>query len=257
MLATVDIGNSRLKAAVWRGGDIIDTVAIDYDRAGGNASRQLMQFVQTPLFTEHDIQRMLVACVAGEAVEQALNKALTQAAMPAPEFFRTSASCCDIRHAYADPSQHGVDRWAALIGGRKFTDDALCVISVGTAVTVDLLGADNCHLGGRIMPGLSMMKTALQQTAGVQRVDGEPVRFASNTADAVSSGVHYMLQAAIRQVMEDAETQLGGIMRTFLTGGQAQLVYQALQKQAQFDAEGVMLQPHLVMHGLQVVAEQD
>ncbi len=255
MLATVDIGNSRLKAALWRGGDIIDTVAMDYDRTGGDMPSQLMRFVQTPLFTGHDIQRMLVACVAGEAVEQALTEAVAQAAMPAPEFLRASAACCGIRHAYAEPAQHGVDRWAALIGGRKLSDGALCVIGVGTAVTVDLLSADNRHLGGRIMPGLNLMKTALQQTAGVQQVDGEPVRFASNTADAVSSGTYYMLLAAIRQAMEDAEKQLDGNMRAFLTGGQAELVYQALQNQTQFDV-ATSVQPHLVMHGLQVVAEQ-
>ncbi len=256
MLATIDIGNSRLKAALWRGGDIIDTVAMDYDRAGGDMPHQLMQFVQLPLFAEHAIQRILTACVAGEAVERALTEAARQAAMPAPEFFRTSAACCGIRHAYAEPAQHGVDRWAALIGGRKLCDDALCVISVGTAVTVDLLSADNRHLGGRIMPGLNLMKTALQQTAGVQQIDGELVRFASNTADAVSSGAHYMLQAAILQAMEDAEKQLDGNMRTFLTGGQAQRVYAALQNQMQFDVAATSVQPHLVMHGLQVVAEQ-
>ena len=112
MLATIDIGNSRLKVALWRGGDIIDTAAMDYDRTGGDMPHQLTQFVQLPLFAEHNIQRILTACVAGEAVEQAFTEAARQAAMPAPEFFRTSAACCGIRHAYAEPAQHGVDRWA-------------------------------------------------------------------------------------------------------------------------------------------------
>ena len=256
MLATLDIGNSRLKAALWQRGEIVAVAAADYDRLGETMPQQISDFVRAPLFTGNAVERILAACVAGEPVEQALTAVALQAGLPVVEFFRSSVQCCGITHAYADPAQHGVDRWAALIGARKLHAGPLCIVSVGTAVTVDLLGADNVHLGGRIMPGLGMMQAALRQTAGVRQVDGEPVIFARTTADAVCSGVHSMLQAGIRQAMADARRLLGDNMHTFLTGGQAGLIHDALHRQRQVDMAAVSQQPHLVMHGLQTAAEQ-
>ncbi len=255
MLVTVDIGNSRLKAARWQGGEMLEHAAQEYQRDSAGLLAQLQHFLQQPLFAQ-GVSRLLVACVAGEGVEQIFLQAVgsAQAALPEPVFFRTSAECCGIRHGYAQPSQHGVDRWAALIGSRKFCKGNVCVISIGTAITVDLLSAANRHLGGRIMPGLNMMLSALRQgVAGVAEEDeGKIVAFADNTADAVSSGVFHMLRAAVDEAIADGHhhREIGGSMQAFLTGGQASMLHLALAQ-----ANKIRLEPDLVLHGLQQVAE--
>jgi len=253
LLVTVDIGNSRLKAGLWQGASLLQHVAQDYRREAPDLPAQLRRFLAEPLFCQSH-ERMLVACVAGETVERALLQAAANLSPVA--FFRTSAQCCGIRHAYAQPAQHGVDRWAALIGARKLSEGALCVIDVGTAVTVDLLSADDRHLGGRIMPGLNMMKTALQQgTAKLTDTGGNSSLFADNTADAIGAGVFHMLRTALDAVIDEAQAHpsLAGDdnMRVFLTGGQAAMLQAVLRQ-----ADAIRLEPALVLHGLQRVAEQ-
>jgi len=162
---------------------------------------------------------------------------------------RTTASCCGVVNAYADPSQYGVDRWAALIGSRSLVHDPVCIIDCGTAVTVDLMDAAGRHLGGRIMPGLEMMQQALlQRTAGIHRIAGKVEDFACNTADAVSSGTLHMLHAGLIEAITAARRRLGDSMKTLITGGAAQLLV---------SLEGMPLmrfEPHLVLKGIHTMA---
>jgi type III pantothenate kinase len=193
----------------------------------------------------------MVACVAGAAVEQALQDSMLDNNLPAVEFFRTSPNCCGLTHAYAMPEQHGVDRWAALLGARKLYAGPLCVVDVGTAVTVDLLTAENQHRGGRIMPGLNMMRHSLSSsTAGIHMVEGNVIQFAANTADAVTSGTLSMLIAAVEQVIREAHKDFGDTMVAVLTGGQAQIIMSEMDIKAECH-----LEPQLILHGLQYVAE--
>lgn len=64
-------------------------------------------------------------------------------------------------HCYAKPERLGVDRWLAMIGARQYSGAPLIVVDAGTALTVDLLDANNQHLGGFIVPGMNMAQQAL------------------------------------------------------------------------------------------------
>lgn len=62
--------------------------------------------------------------------------------------------------AYAQPQRLGIDRWLTLLAVLS-RDRPSVVIDAGTALTIDVLGANRQHLGGYILPGLSLMRRAL------------------------------------------------------------------------------------------------
>ena len=240
---TVDIGNTRIKWALWDKQQMVHQGSSAYSR----------QHAQEAFSCWDDLEaesRVIVACVAGGAIENALSDWLQHNWSVTPEFLRSTGSLAGVTSAYRDPSQHGVDRWAALLGAHAYYQDPVCIIDAGTAVTFDLMDAKGRHRGGLILPGLAMMRHALLQgTAGIGQTEGAVTDFADNTADAVSSGTLQMLRAAIREISSSATRLLGSQMKIIITGGMAESILS-------LSAMPEMLhEPYLVLKGLRVAAE--
>ena len=242
-MLTIDIGNTNIKWALWDGDAIIRSGSFAYSK----------QQVQQVFCNWHELRpegQVIVACVAGEAVETALIDWMRVHWSLTPVFLRSTARFGGVINAYSDPAQYGVDRWAALLGARALTHQPICIIDAGTAITVDLIDADGRHKGGLIMPGLRMMREALQQgTAGIDQTNGNIRPFADNTADAVSSGTLHMLRAAILDICTSAADVLGKGMKIIITGGMSKSIV-SLPGIPDMQSE-----PNLVLIGLRVVAE--
>jgi type III pantothenate kinase len=242
-MLTIDIGNSRIKWALWEHGRITRKGSFGFSRE--NAAQAFNALNELP-----PQQHVMVACVAGGAVEQALQEWMQLRWSVSPEFLHTTAEMGGITNAYANPSQHGVDRWAALLGAHAEYEGPLCIIDAGTAITVDLIDAEGRHLGGRILPGLQMMRDALLAGAeGIQHTEGAVRDFANNTAEAVSSGTLHMLQAALAEICSSAGRRLGNSMRIIITGGMSEQIMSLA------GLPELMYEPDLVMKGLRVAAE--
>ncbi|MFC1589663.1 type III pantothenate kinase [Pseudomonadota bacterium] len=245
-MLTIDIGNSGVKWGIWQENMLI--LAQD-----GHYEKELLHDTFDEIFSGAPAQDTVwVSCVAGPDVEQALTEWVSKEWSIEPVFLRTTSELGGVQNMYPQPEEHGADRWAALLGAKKLYDVPVCIIDVGTAITVDLMDADGVHRGGRIMPGLDMMRNSLlQNTAGVRAVEGECPGFAINTADAVTSGTLHMLQAGLLEVCESAKERLGDRMRVVLTGGMAEKMLPFLET-----VEGVHHEPHLVLYGLYYAWEQ-
>jgi type III pantothenate kinase len=242
-MLTIDIGNTRIKWAVWLNQCIIQAGSSAYLKQQAENAFACWAGLKVD-------EQVIVACVAGDAVENALTTWMQHNWSVTPIFLRTTTRLGDVTNAYQDPSQHGVDRWAALLGAHALYHQPVCIIDAGTAVTVDLMNAEGRHLGGLILPGLEMMRGALLQgTAGIHQTDGDITVFANNTADAVSSGTLHMLRAAIMDICSSAAKTLGNKMRIIITGGMSEQIL-SLPGIPQMQHE-----PELVLHGLRVAAE--
>ncbi len=62
-----------------------------------------------------------------------------------------------------DCRQLGADRYCALLGVLGQTRAPAVVVDAGTAVTIDILGADGLHLGGYILPGFHLGLAAVSE----------------------------------------------------------------------------------------------
>ncbi len=242
-MLTIDIGNTQIKWALWEGGRIARRGSCGYRKHAPEPAFATWRDIRPP-------KRVVVANVAGEAVERSLQSWIRDHWSVEVEFLRSTAERNGVTNAYDDPAQYGVDRWAALLGAFSRYRDPVCIIDAGTAVTVDLLDTDGRHLGGRILPGLAMMREALLGgAAGIREVDGKPVLFASNTADAVSSGTLRMLQAALLEIVESARQRLGSGMKIIITGGMSEQIMSLP------DLPAMVHEPDLVLIGLHAAAE--
>jgi type III pantothenate kinase len=242
-MLTADIGNTRIKWAVWHDRRIIRSGCCAYSK----------QEPARAFAAWHDMQpekNVMVACVAGAEVEQALIQWMHSHWSVEPGFLRSTAQLLGVTNAYIDPSQYGADRWAALIAAHQLYRDPVCIIDAGTAVTVDLMDTKGRHKGGRILPGLQMMRESLlKHTEGIRQTDGRLTDFADNTADAVSSGTLHMLMAAVIEIRDAAVRCLGNDMKIIITGGMSEQIM-SLPGMPE-----MLHEPDLVLKGLYAVAQ--
>jgi len=160
----------------------------------------------------------------------------------------------DLINGYVEPERLGVDRWLAMLAvaeGAK-PETAFCVIDCGSALTVDVVAEDGQHLGGMIVPGLTMMRSALiKGTNGIRLKDELPAEvslLARDTEGAVTGGVLYSAVSMIDRVCMDIISSQGGDVQFFITGGDAPLLIPLLEQEFEYDA-------NLVLNGLVIAAK--
>lgn len=231
----LDAGNTRLKWAVLEEGAWRTQGACGYDALAA---------LEPYLAADTDCY---IASVAASEDEQRL-AAMLEAAGVAASWLQAEAAFVDLKNAYADPGQLGVDRWMGLIAARRRTRGPVLVVSAGTAMTVDALTADGVFQGGLIVPGVRLMRQALQVgTARVGDVGGDWRAFPRTTADAVQSGILTALCGAIQQQHARLAELAGTLPACLLTGGDAETLRPNLSVAAE-------LAPELVLEGLACVA---
>ena len=251
-LLTIDIGNTRLKWALWLNGFIESSGGCDH-----HGCFEASQFSEC-LPKKNNIDKVCVANVAGEKAEKALGDWISALRIKKTLMLKTERQCCGVTNAYSDPSQHGVDRWAALLGAREAYQGGVCVIDAGTAVTVDLMDAAGVHLGGLIMPGLEMMRRALHKdtvgvvVSGASKIDAInefSVLLASNTEAAVCNGTLMLLRSGLQDVCEQASVLLGDEVKIVLTGGLAKQLMPLLK------SPHIVYDSRLILKGLRLAAD--
>jgi len=247
MILTIDVGNSRVKLAQWLASAIIARkISNISDDDFTSSLDELFAGIEKPA-------KIFVVCVADETKRQLLIDWCARNWQMKAEFLKVAKQFKSIRHAYAEPEQHGADRWAAVVAGvEQLPASSLCVIGAGTAITFDLVDADARHLGGYILPSYVTMHKALlgdtakvRSVADVQFIDQKKIPV--NTNDALNEGLHLMLRAGVRDLCDRARRSLGDSMRIVITGGFAPTVlsYSELPE--------MIHSPDLVMHGLYTI----
>ncbi len=226
MFLAIDIGNTRLKWAVF-----------DAGRPGARLLQQGAVFLETiDELADTDWKAlpapasMLGCAVAGDAVRRRVEEQMGLWDVE-PHWVVPSAQEAGLVNGYDHPSRLGADRWVALAGARRRVLDAMIagaparpalVVMVGTAVTVDALDATGRFLGGLILPGFGLMLRALEQgTAGLKVPTGEVVEFPTNTSDALMSGGASALAGAIERQARRLQARTGEAPVLLMTGGAA------------------------------------
>ena len=167
------------------------------------------------------------------------------------EFMHTESSSCGVECAYQQPAALGVDRWAALIGGHRLYPEGFCVVDCGTATTLDVVDSSGRHLGGYILPGFEMMKTALLENTAIQDF-ADPATFdewGKSTESSVFLGSRKAVIALIEHSVE--RLQAAGVCDPALlvTGSASREITSQLQI-------GFDQRDHLVLEGLLAYAEE-
>jgi type III pantothenate kinase len=126
----------------------------------------------------------------------------------------------------------GIDRALAIYGAGETYHYPSLVIDAGTALTFTGVNPNKTLIGGAIKPGLKTQFRALhQQTAALPQIILPPYlppRWATNTEDAIASGIIYTIIAGIVSYI-DNWLALYPHSTIILTGGDSQIIWQYLE----------------------------
>jgi type III pantothenate kinase len=221
-IVVVDIGNTRIKWAPVAG--VRPGAAHAAVHARWTAADYRRRVI-TP-----GVSGLLVASVAGKRVDGELKRAAGRARVPIL-FVAVPHRAAGVTVGYPEPWRLGVDRFAAMVGAHHlFKGVPLLVVGVGTALTLDLVGARGRHFGGAIIPAPQLMvATLLQQTSGIRRRaqgggSNAAGLFARSTRDGIEQGARYAAAATIDRAVDEATSPSGTRPLVVMTGGQAALV---------------------------------
>ena len=247
----IDLGSSRVKWQVRaRSGAVLE-----HGQSEGSVAVLDQALPKTPP------SAVWFARVGADGREQGLRRAIrarhgdvaTHSVRPEPE------GPVGLRLDY-DCSQFGADRYCALLGVLGRTREPAVVIDAGTAVTVDLLGADGRHLGGYILPGFRRGLSAVSELLSAElqaRVGGtlgrlpsprEPRHPGHDTAEALMRGWMHGLAGAVERLGSEQAGDGAGAGEWWLTGGDGPWLAEVLE-------HPVRVEPDLVFDGLWLCAQ--
>lgn len=244
MILELDCGNSFIKWRVIRGPDgaIVSGGVVDSDGA-------LIAAITALRLGELPRCRMVSVRTEDETVR--LSEALIEAFGVVVTRARSAKMLGGVTNGYEEHDRLGLDRWLALLGGYHLAKKACVVVDLGTAVTSDFVSAAGEHLGGFICPGMPLMRNQLRTHTRRIRYDDDSAERAlcslqpgRSTVEAVERGCVLMLQGFVLTQIEQARSYWGEDYAVFITGGDADLVYQV--------APQARVVPDLVFVGLSI-----
>ncbi len=219
MNLVIDIGNTRVKAAVFEDGRLVEKGCVD------------------ALTAKYYIQRTIVAHVRGAEADTPEDALILDRYTPLP-----------IKNLYKTPETLGMDRLAAAVGAwATFPGEDMVVVDFGTAITIDVVTRAGEFVGGNISPGAEMRFRALHEyTAALPQVDipTEPTPLlGASTREAIEAGV---MQGIVYEI-EGYAAQMPG-HKIIFTGGDAKLFAERLKCSIFVDYD-------LVLRGLNTILE--
>lgn len=231
----LDIGNTRLKYWITEHHQVIEHAAELHLQSPADLLLGLIQH-----FKALDLDQVGLSSVQDKMNNERILSILDALHIPVV-FAQVQAQYAGLTCGYDDPSQLGIDRWLQVLAVATQPEQNYCVISCGTALTIDLAQGQT-HLGGFILPNLYLQRDSLiQNTKGIKIPDAAFAELnpGRNTIDAVHHGILLGLISTIEKVLHDFPAKL------ILTGGDARLFAQHL---SHFEP---VIEPDLLLKGLQ------
>jgi type III pantothenate kinase len=138
--------------------------------------------------------------------------------------------------AYEDVSKLGVDRWLNMLAAYDSQARIInIVVSMGTAITIDVVDEGGNHLGGYIVPGLVTQALSLNQRGSALPMVGVATRtrLGTNTQDCISHGI---LKSACALVESSVSAQKSALTRLTVTGGDGLYLSESLSIKHEYSA---------------------
>ena len=219
MLLAVDVGNTRIKAAVFEQDTIIEVFIFQKE--------ELLNQLNFILKKNEKIQNLVVASVGNIEKEQFLSlKEKVEI------HFITHESKFPFTNLYSTPTTLGIDRMVLASGAAlQFTDQNRLVIDAGTCITYDFIDENDNYLGGAISPGIRLRYQSLNDyTAKLPLLTkNNPESFIGNsTSESIHSGVINGVALEMDGFIELYKTQYAKFI-IILTGGDAEFLAKRLK----------------------------
>lgn len=250
MILLIDIGNTRIKWALWGGDKLIQE---------DHLLLQQMDELQARWEKLDRPEKVFASNVASDEIAYQLEK-IAQRCFCQPIYWLTvSKTCCGVTH-FCEPEgverkiALGTDRWAALIAAHHLYPHHKIVVGVGTAMVVEALTAKGEFIGGVILPGITALQSVLKTTtARVFFESGQYQTFPNNTGDAVYTGIITALSSTVNSMLKRLAQHCQidtHAIKGIISGGDAIKVAPYLEVPFQ-EVD------NLVLQGLRIIAQGD
>ena len=244
MMLVCDVGNTRIKWALASDRGRLEPAAALVHRDPHAVSAEL----ERRLASLGRVERVVACSVASPDLGERLESCARDLWSLSVQWMPARRRGWGVQCAYAAPESMGADRWAMLVGARRRHPGGACVVGCGTAVTVDLLDGEGRHLGGVILPGVSLMRRSLaESTALIAPSTGKVAAFPDNTPDAVATGTVLAAASTADRLFAELRRSSGPDVVCILCGGDAEEVRGLMVRDA-------LVRPGLVLEGLAVMA---
>ncbi len=205
MNLVIDIGNTRIKAAVFDGKKLIACHII----------KSFKKSFFSALINRYAIRAVIFSSVVKEEKILGASEILQV-------FYLNHNTALPIVNDYATPATLGTDRLANACGAALLFKNKNCLIlDAGTCLKFDLITADAHYKGGAISPGLNMRYKALHDYTGrlplVKQTDN--VALTGNTTQtSIASGVQNGIIAEAEYLIAEYKKLYKGL-KVVVTGG--------------------------------------
>jgi type III pantothenate kinase len=230
MNLAIDIGNTRVKAAVFEGDKLIELAIFD---------KKIIISQIRNILKKHRISAGIVSNVASFSEKKMLQLKKSF------NFIVVSASLkVPFDNLYKTPKTLGVDRIALVAGAvKQFPNTDVLIIDAGTCITFDFVNSKACYLGGAISPGIKMRYKALNTfTASLPLIASLELDdfIGKNTEESIISGVLNGVQNEINGIIEGYREKYLHLT-VVLTGGDTNFLSKQL-KSSIFANQNFLLQ---------------
>jgi type III pantothenate kinase len=151
----------------------------------------------------------------------------------------------------------GIDRALAALGAGHTHGYPLLTIDGGTALTFTGIDGDRSLVGGAILPGVGLQFQALATgTAALPhlRLENLPPRWATNTQDAIVSGIIHTIGSSVADFITDWHRQFPDSW-VVITGGDGELLDRYLQTHPSgLNLDRITCDRHLLFRGMAAIA---
>lgn len=232
MHLAIDMGNTRIKAALFDGSTLRQTYRLS-DWAA-----------LLPVVDEHAVTHAIVSSVGEPRQVRALARRL-----PIPLLVLDGTTPLPFVNTYETPATLGADRLAAVAGAQQhFPGQNALSIDAGTCITYDLIDQTGHYRGGLISPGVAMRLRAMHTFTArlpLAEADNSPFDLTErNTVGALRGGAVGGAAAEINQMIRMYGDKFPDL-RVVISGGDALLLINTVRPK-----QAVTVVPDLILIGL-------
>ncbi|MBL0014412.1 MAG: type III pantothenate kinase [Flavobacterium sp.] len=219
MLLVIDIGNTRIKGAVFEHNTIVEQFSFLADQ---------LEIKLNAIVNKYPNCKDMVIANVGNTKKETIQ----QMVPTLKSHFITRAWSFPFENKYATPETLGIDRMVLASGAvLSYPNQNRLVIDAGTCITYDFIDSKNNYLGGAISPGIRLRYEALhRQTAKLPLLERKyPEDFVGNsTHESIHVGVIHGVIHEIEGFMSQYQTENANII-IILTGGDADFLAKRLK----------------------------
>ncbi len=254
MILALDMGNTNIVAGCIGEDDKIfftERFATDLNKTELEYAVLLKTILELHGINRNEIEGSVIASVVPpltHIIKSALRKLLASEPVVVGAGLKTGLNI-----HLDDPSTLGADLVVDSVAALKIYGAPSIVIDMGTATTMTVINKDETYIGGAIFPGLNVSVEALAAgTSLLPRVSlGAPKKqIATNTMDAIKSGIIYGEASRIDGMIDRFENEIGYKMKVIATGGLASVITPHCKHE-------IVTDPDLMLKGLKMIYDKN